>query len=157
MRGERYIESRVTRWLYYFSIFGHVQHWKAAQNHFNEQWINPQPFDKKLIKCCKSGESGHTDRETEGVGEWRELKDAMAGGADVQLLQVTSPWPIRDLTAPTHPRPLETWCLWWASEGSREWEGDPNDAVLITPPSIKMYKGPICRLYCLEPRHPQAN
>ena len=38
--------TSVTRWLRYFSIFDHLQHWKAAPKHnnFAKHWMNPQPL-----------------------------------------------------------------------------------------------------------------
>ena len=52
------ISSSVTRWLYYFTLLGHLQHRKAApnQNSFTKNWINPQPFEKRFINFCLSGE-----------------------------------------------------------------------------------------------------
>ena len=54
-----------TRWMYYFSIFGHLQHWKAAQKHNNFarvgskfwQTINkPSTNWQRFISFCQSGQ-----------------------------------------------------------------------------------------------------
>ena len=44
--------TSVTRWLRYFSIFDHLQHWKAAPKHnnFAKHWMNPQPLGNKGLK-----------------------------------------------------------------------------------------------------------
>ena len=53
-----WLGASVTRWLHYYSIFGHLQQWQLAQQHINAivgQILNPK-IAQRLFKFCQSGE-----------------------------------------------------------------------------------------------------